>query len=221
MDIYIYPETDVLINKFNIKDKKELEKKEQKHVTEAMDILKRDLIVKTKEDYYEIHKYLFGDVYDWAGEKRKVNIYKEEPKLYGASIHYADKSIIDQKLEELFSEAETKKPERMKPTVFKKHVKDLTADLWRVHPFRDGNTRTALVFADKYCEQYGYEMDIEKILDIGSDFRDALMFSNCYVDGEKANIEDQKMLDDIFNDTIHPTKEKRKEIQKNKKQLDR
>lgn len=221
MDVYTYPESNVLINKFNIKNKEELEEKEQKHVTQAMDILKRKIEVKTKEDYYAIHKYLFADVYDWAGEKRKVNIYKEEPKLYGASIHYADKTIIDQKIEQLFSEAKAKKPERMKPTVFKQHVKELTADLWRVHPFRDGNTRTALVFADKYCEQYGYEMDIEKIIDIGSDFRDALMFTNCYIEGEKASKEDQKMLEDIFNDTIHPTKEKRKEIQKNKNHLER
>ena len=39
------------------------------------------------------------------------------------------------------------------------------AQIWRVHPFRDGNTRTTLTFADIFAKQHGFEMDMGMLLD--------------------------------------------------------
>ncbi len=38
----------------------------------------------------KMHKYIFQDMYDWAGQQRKQNIYKEEHVLGGLSIDYSD-----------------------------------------------------------------------------------------------------------------------------------
>ena len=43
-------------------------------------------------------------------------------------------------------------------------TKDL-ARIWRVHPFRDGNTRTTLAFAENYSREHGFPMDIGILLD--------------------------------------------------------
>ena len=39
------------------------------------------------------------------------------------------------------------------------------AKIWRVHPFRDGNTRTTLTFANIFAKQYGFDMDMSTMLD--------------------------------------------------------
>lgn len=42
---------------------------------------------------------------------------------------------------------------------------DNLAKMWRVHPFRDGNTRTTLAFAERYSREHGFPMDIGILLD--------------------------------------------------------
>ena len=42
-----------------------------------------------------IHKILFSDLYEWAGNKRNINIYKEEPILAGLSVNYSDYNSIN------------------------------------------------------------------------------------------------------------------------------
>ena len=44
---------------------------------------------------------LFSDLYDWAGENRCINMYKEEPVLNGLSVEYSDCHNIDNDLEKL------------------------------------------------------------------------------------------------------------------------
>ena len=69
-----YPESDVLINKYNIHDKELLEKFEiQKVFAKLLGLdVKPTRIAYTYdvEHLVNIHKYLFGDIYEWAGTKR-------------------------------------------------------------------------------------------------------------------------------------------------------
>ena len=39
------------------------------------------------------------------------------------------------------------------------------AKIWRVHPFRDGNTRAVLTFGNIFAKQNGFEMDMSTMLD--------------------------------------------------------
>lgn len=50
------------------------------------------------EHLISIHKYLFGDLYEWAGEFRDENLYKSERVLSGGSAEYADYQEIERKL---------------------------------------------------------------------------------------------------------------------------
>ncbi|ENY8332330.1 TPA: hypothetical protein ACKONR_000399 [Clostridioides difficile] len=91
-DIYLYKNTSVLKNKLDIKDKNQLEDFEI-FITYTK-FLNVDEVMQSREfnfDYIkDVHKHIFGDIYDWAGEPRKINIEKSEKVLNGMSVEYCD-----------------------------------------------------------------------------------------------------------------------------------
>lgn len=93
-DPYVYPGTDVLKNILNIKDKKTLDDAEADYVSLRL----REVAEKPLPGNYNIehlskmHRYIFQDLYEWAGEFRTINIEKEEPALGGLSVEYSDKA---------------------------------------------------------------------------------------------------------------------------------
>lgn len=74
------PDTDVLQNKRDITDKNLFEKAEA-DIT-YLKLLDIDSWFENKPLYYEtfleVHKYIFGDLYEWVGRIRMIDIYKEE-----------------------------------------------------------------------------------------------------------------------------------------------
>jgi cell filamentation protein len=75
---YCYPGTDVLRNREGIRDRDELEELERQHSADRMMTLPHDLPI-TVAGYCEIHRYVFQDVYDWAGEYRTVDTGRTGP----------------------------------------------------------------------------------------------------------------------------------------------
>ncbi len=75
---YCYPNSNVLINKIGITDSTELSIAEREITAIRMMDAKIN-VIKGIFDFIHlcsIHKYLFGDIYEWAGELRWVNIAK-------------------------------------------------------------------------------------------------------------------------------------------------
>ena len=112
-----------------------------------------------------IHKHIFEDIFEWAGEFRTIPLYKEERVIPGISLEYEQPQNIEKEL--------IKRLEEMNSINWKgKGIDEITkqftkelAKLWRIHPFRDGNTRTTLTFAHIFAKQKGFEMDIGTMLD--------------------------------------------------------
>jgi cell filamentation protein len=77
IDPYLYPGTDVLRNKEHTTDDRELEAFERMATANRMETLPDDIPV-TVEGYREIHRYIFQDVYNWAGKYRTVDIAKSD-----------------------------------------------------------------------------------------------------------------------------------------------
>lgn len=159
MDKYVYPNTNVLINKFNIKNAEELEKKER-NIT----VLKA-LLLNTKEIKHtfdlnhlkEIHKFLFEDIYNWAGKAREVDISKGTT-LFCKAIN------IESFSEEIF--LKLKKENYLKDLDKDKTVEklaELFLDLNALHPFREGNGRTQREFIRELAEDRGLLLDLTKI----------------------------------------------------------
>ena len=76
--IYCYENTDILKNKLNIRDKKKLYNYERKIVLAKLYILRQKEITGNFDIYHfiNIHKFLFEDIYDFAGLFRTENIAK-------------------------------------------------------------------------------------------------------------------------------------------------
>lgn len=75
---YCYPDSDVLVNKLNIRDKDDLFTAEVELTSIRLNELQNDPIEGSFDFNHlkNIHKYIFQDIYDWAGKERTVEIGK-------------------------------------------------------------------------------------------------------------------------------------------------
>jgi cell filamentation protein len=59
------------------------------------------------------------------------------------------------------------------------------ADLWRVHPFREGNTRTTITFVCQYAESRGIQIDRQLFENNAAYTRNALVAASAvFADGD-------------------------------------
>ena len=112
----------------------------------------------------EIHKHIFGDIFDWAGEFRSIPIYKREVVIPGVSLEYSRPKDIKRSLEEEMAVLNSRTWNNMGVREISKNFSRDLARIWRIHPFRDGNTRTVLTFASIFAKEHDFEMDMSEIL---------------------------------------------------------
>lgn len=105
-DPYLIPDTQILKNKLGIVDKDFLEKAEA-DIT-YLKLLDIDAWFEDEPLNYEtflaIHKYIFGDLYEWAGQLRTIDIFKAEAVLGGVSLKYGDTSTLKSQIENTIEE---------------------------------------------------------------------------------------------------------------------
>ena len=142
-------------------------------------------------DYLKyIHKYLFQDVYEFAGEFRKIDFSKHEKILNNDSVAYGDSKTLNESLEYDISLEKEKDYKDMSVVEVIKNITDFTSNIWQVHPFREGNTRTTAVFIEKYLIGLGYNIDNSVFKDKSVYFRNALVRSNYF--NNYLNIKEEK-----------------------------
>ena len=132
----------------------------------------------TPEYFISIHAKLFKDVLPSAGKIRSVNIRKREWVLKDESVTYGDAASIRQSLvRDFIDEREFdyggKSPRNIIP-----HFARFIAQIWQVHPFSEGNTRTTAVFTIKYLRSLGFAVDNDAFRDNAWYFRNALVRAN-------------------------------------------
>ena len=132
-------------------------------------------------DYLKyIHKYLFQDVYEFAGEFRKIDFSKHEKILNNDSVAYGDSKTLTESLEYDIRLEKDKNYKEMSIVEVIKNITDFASNIWQVHPFREGNTRTTAVFIEKYLIHLGYHVDNLLFKDKSVYFRNALVRSNYF-----------------------------------------
>ena len=136
---------------------------------------------KLSVDYLKyIHKYLFQDVYEFAGEFRKIDFSKHEKILNNDSVAYGDSKTLTESLEYDINLEKEKKYKDMSIVEVIKNITDFTSNIWQVHPFREGNTRTTAVFIYKYLNSLNFNQDISIYNNKTSYFRNSLVRSNYF-----------------------------------------
>ena len=132
-------------------------------------------------DYLKyVHKYLFQDVYEFAGEFRKVDFSKHERILNNDLVAYGDHKLLEQSLDYDITLEKNKNYNEMNIVDVINNITDFSSSIWQIHPFREGNTRTTAIFIEKYLVSLGYNVDNTLFKDKSVYFRNALVRSNYF-----------------------------------------
>ena len=156
-DPYTYPGTDTLRNRLGIADEQSLVAAERRFTLARGAEAARLSFPATADGYRALHKHLFQDLYDWAGQDRTVNIAK------GGS-NFAHVPYIAREMDKLFADMATKNSFRglSRDEFFDRlgnHINEMNA----VHPFREGNGRTMRQHAAQLARDAGHPIRIASI----------------------------------------------------------
>ena len=149
----------------------------------------------------EIHLLLFNGISRRAGEFRnKYNPRKKEAVLQGSSVMYAESSEIPKLLEKLILEEQNFDYSVLEPEEKIKQLSRFFSDLWKIHPFYDGNTRSTTLFMIKRMRALGFNIDNIRFAQNASFFRDCLALS-AYENRRQSRDFSylEQFLKDIFN----------------------
>lgn len=180
-DPYLYLDVDVLINKKNIKDQNQLDKLEEDIIPLRMIALrKQGLIITSVFDIQKIHSFLFSSIFDWAGEFRKITMYKREPILNGCSVDYTPSDYINKEMNDLEKRFLSINWEELDNKQKINSVASIIQELWQTHCFREGNTRTVALFLYFLLKTIGVHVNIDFLGKNAKYFRNALVLASLY-----------------------------------------
>lgn len=178
-DPYLYPDVPVLRNKLEIREAKTLDLIESEQSRASMMLLyERGFHDFSPAGLCEIHRFLFEDVYDWAGQYRSINIEKRERLLGGRSVWYSSDEQIPEELDAAFAEVHRQPWEQLTREEFVRRLSVCFPRIWQVHPFREGNTRTVVMMMTLFVEHYGYYMDHDLLAASAGYVRDAFVMAS-------------------------------------------
>ena len=148
--------------------------------TRIVELLQKDNFELSIDYLKYVHKYLFQDVYEFAGEFRKVDFSKHERILNNDSVAYGDHKLLEQSLNYDITLEKNKNYKEMNIVDVINNITDFSSRIWQIHPFREGNTRTTALFIEKYLVSLGYNVDNTLFKDKSVYFRNALVRSNYF-----------------------------------------
>ena len=153
--IYCYSDSNVLKNKLNIRDNKLLKTAEEEiTLIKQMELLKNPIKGNfSKAHLMNIHKFIFEDIYPFAGKIRREQISKADTMFYPPN-------LIDRELDKVFTKIKEKN--MLKETDEEKIFDNLAyvmAELNIIHPFREGNGRSIREFIRLMAKRMGYDLN--------------------------------------------------------------
>jgi len=155
-DPYLYPGTSVLRNKLGLTDSNQLEQVERRlvaqRIAEGAPTGGFDL-----GHLRAIHRHLFQDVYEWAGELRTVEITKGGHQFQFRQFIETGMADVHRRLEKVdFLRG-------LSNSDFAAAAGPIMGDVNYVHPFREGNGRTQLQYLEQLAAQAGHPIELARI----------------------------------------------------------
>lgn len=157
--IYCYKDTNVLINKLNIKDQDKLNKKDSNISAVKMFELRQNKSIGNFDikHFISIHKYIFEDLYEFAGLFRTENIAK-------GNFSFAEWNYIEDELNRILKElAEEEYLQNLSKKDLANRLAYYMSELNVLHPFREGNGWTIREFIRQLAYKNNYILDLRKI----------------------------------------------------------
>jgi len=157
---YCYPDSDVLINQFDVRDPEKLLEMEQRFsMYRYAELTRRGLKGNFDLKYLQkIHQYLFQDIYPWAGKLRTVNISKGH--------EFCMFPYIELQFEEMYSKLEKDDFLRQitDQVLMSRKLSYCLSEINAIHPFREGNGRAQRTYFELLLRQSPFfEIDFGKV----------------------------------------------------------
>lgn len=132
----------------------------------------------TPAQLISIHRRLFDGIYKLAGRIRDYNITKNEWVLGGKTVYYASYDTISETLDYDMGQERQFDYSSMNIDEAIRHLTRFCANLWQIHAFCEGNTRTTAVFMIKYLRTLGFNVINDVFAGNSWYFRNALVRAN-------------------------------------------
>ena len=153
-----YLGTTCLINKLGIRDEVALAETEAAVVFGKASLLDQQPIVGGFDfDHYKrIHRFLFCDLYDWAGQIRTINISKK-------GTAFVPGAEIEPCADACFKRLAGFSGEGLSHRELAEEIADFYHTANMLHPFREGNGRAQRVFFTQWIRSLGYDLDWSRV----------------------------------------------------------
>jgi cell filamentation protein len=187
-DPYTDPDTGVLRNNLGLGTAAELAAAEREITHVALILLRESPVQATYNLSHlcAIHRRIFGDIYDWAGQVRTVAIAKGSMFCLPQFIEPAAAEIFRQLRQEKFLQG-------LARDVFVDRMTYYLGEVNAVHPFRDGNGRTQRAFFEQLAADAGYTLIWQRL-----DAERNVMASDAIMRGDPGPM--REMLDELVHD---------------------
>jgi len=159
-DFYCYPNSTVLVNKLNIRENEKLQEAERKiSYAKIIDLGANPINGEFDLKYLQaIHKYIFEDIYSWAGNVRGGKFFSKGKTTFCMADMipaYATGIFDGLKQEKWLKEVER--------NVFIERVAYYMGEVNALHPFREGNGRTQRIFFAELARRAKYELNFSQV----------------------------------------------------------
>lgn len=165
--------------------------------------------------YFNIHKKLFAGLYPHAGKILPYNITKKEWVLNGDTVQYCDFDVILDTLNYDFDKERKFSFIGLSTEQKISHISKFISNVWQIHPFCKGNTRTTAVFLIKYLKFFGFPVNNAPFAKNAWYFRNALVranWSNMMLDIQSSTLPLEHFLRNVILGTNFELKNRRLHI---------
>ena len=169
-----YYKTEDARNSADAEDKQEADKVSER----IAELLSQKTFTFSPAQLVAIHRHLFQGIYKFAGKIRDYNITKKEWVLRGETVYYSRFAEIMDALKHDFDNEKAFDYSALSLSEAVSHLTLFCRDIWQVHPFGEGNTRTTAVFMIKYLRMLGFKADNDLFAENSWYFRNALVRAN-------------------------------------------
>lgn len=186
---YTYPNSPVLINKQGITDLEKAQRNEHLLVTRRLaDLRMRPIEIRSIQDVLAVHRYLFQDIYGWAGQYRTVNISKSGNAFMPIQSFASSERFLNKLIEDFHQTAHSR-------AEVVQQLAEILDNLNYYHPFREGKGRAQREVIRTLALSKGYRAKIR----VEADDEIYHLYMDGTVQGEVEIL--KKLLDKILEET--------------------
>ena len=170
----------IITSYYKSKPKKEFDRSEEadKIAVRIAKCISNDSFVFSVGQLISIHRFLFDGIFKHAGRLRTYNFHKNEWVLGGASVVYGDYNELEATLQYDFDQERKFDYSNLNIDEVIEHLALFISNLWQIHVFEEGNTRTTAVFIIKYLNSLGFDITNDIFAKNAWYFRNSLVRAN-------------------------------------------